>query len=105
SGLSEIETEVLFDLCRQSGAVIATGGGAVTVPKNHDILRPNSLVVFINRDIALLPTAGRPLSEQNDLHEMFRHRLPLYRAVCDYEVDGNGKIQTVTDRVAEVYAK
>lgn len=105
AGFRKIETEVLFDLCRQSGAVIATGGGAVTVPKNHDILRQNSLVVFINRDIAVLPTAGRPLSEQNDLHEMFHHRLPLYRAVCDYEVDGNGKIQTVTDRVAEVYAK
>ena len=105
AGFRKIETEVLFDLCRQSGAVIATGGGAVTVPKNHDILRQNSMVVFINRDIAVLPTAGRPLSEQNDLHEMFRRRLPLYRAVCDYEVDGNGKIQTVTDRVAEVYAK
>lgn len=105
AGFRQIETEVLFDLCRQSGAVIATGGGAVTVPKNHDILRQNSLVVFINRDIAVLPTAGRPLSEQNDLHEMFCKRLPLYRAVCDYEVDGNGKIQTVTDRVTEVYAK
>lgn len=105
AGFRKIETEVLFDLCRQSGAVIATGGGAVTVSKNHDILRQNSLVVFINRDIAVLPTNGRPLSEQNDLHEMFRQRLPLYRAVCDYEVDGNSEIQTVTDRVAEVYAK
>ena len=105
AGFRKIETEVLFDLCRQSGAVIATGGGAVTVPKNHDILRQNSLVVFLNRDIAVLPTNGRPLSEQNDLHEMFRQRLPLYRAVCDYEVDGNSEIQTVTDRVAEVYAK
>lgn len=105
AGFRKIETEVLFDLCRQSGAVIATGGGAVTVPKNHGILRQNSLVVFINRDIAVLPTNGRPLSEQNDLHEMFRQRLPLYRAVCDYEVDGNSEIQTVTDRVAEVYAK
>lgn len=105
SGFRKIETEVLFDLCRQSGAVIATGGGAVTVPQNHDILRQNSLVVFLNRDIAVLPTNGRPLSEQNDLHEMFRRRLPLYRAVCDYEVDGNSEIQTVTDRVAEVYAK
>ena len=105
AGFRKIETEVLFDLCRQSGAVIATGGGAVTVPKNHGILRQNSLVVFINLDIAVLPTNGRPLSEQNDLHEMFRQRLPLYRAVCDYEVDGNSEIQTVTDRVAEVYAK
>ncbi|MGN0571870.1 MAG: shikimate kinase [Candidatus Fimenecus sp.] len=105
AGFRKIETEVLFDLCRQSGAVIATGGGAVTVPENHDILRQNSTVIFINRNIAVLPTTGRPLSQQNDLREMFRKRLPLYRAVCDYEVDGNGKIQTVTDRIAEVYAK
>lgn len=103
AGFRKIETEVLFDLCRQSGAVIATGGGAVTVPKNHDILRQNSLVVFLNRDISVLPTNGRPLSQQNDLGEMFRKRLPLYRAVCDFEIDGNGKIQTVTDRIMEVY--
>lgn len=100
-----LETEVLSDLCRQSGAVIATGGGAVTVPANHDILRQNSLVIFINRDIAVLPKKGRPLSQQNDLGAMFAKRLPMYRAVCDFEADGNGDIQTVTDRIAEVYEK
>lgn len=105
TGFRCLETEVLSDLCRQSGAVIATGGGAVTVPENHDILRQNSLVVFINRDVAVLPTNGRPLSQQNDLGAMFAKRLPMYRAVCDFEVDGNGDIKTVTDRIEEVYTK
>ncbi len=99
----KIETEVLYDLCRQSGAVIATGGGAVTIPQNHDILRQNSKVIFINRDVSVLPTDGRPLSEQNDLRDMFQKRLPMYRAVCDAEVDGNASIQTVTNRIMEVY--
>ena len=75
----------------------------MTIPQNHDILRQNSKVIFINRDIAVLPTNGRPLSEQNDLREMFQKRLPMYRAVCDAEVDGNAGIQTVTDRIMEVY--
>ncbi len=105
AGFRRLETEVLFDLCRQSGAVIATGGGAVTVPENHDILRQNSLVVFINRDVAVLPIDGRPLSQTNSLSEMFAHRLPLYRSVCDFEADGNGSIQTVTDRILEVYER
>lgn len=103
AGFRKIETEVLYDLCRQSGAVIATGGGAVTIPKNHDILRQNSKVIFINRDVSVLPTDGRPLSEQNDLRDMFQKRLPMYRAVCDAEVDGNASIQTVTNRIMEVY--
>ena len=105
AGFRRLETEVLFDLCRQSGAVIATGGGAVTVPENHDILRQNSLVVFINRDVAVLPIDGRPLSQTNSLSEMFAHRLPLYRSVCEFEADGNGSIQTVTDRILEVYER
>lgn len=105
AGFRARETEALSDLCKKSGAVIATGGGAVTVPENHDILRQNSFVIFINRDVAVLPTNGRPLSQQNDLGEMFAKRLPMYRAVCDFETDGNGSIQTVTDRIAEVYAK
>lgn len=105
AGFRRLETEVLFDLCRQSGTVIATGGGAVTVPENHDILRQNSLVVFINRDVAVLPIDGRPLSQTNSLSEMFAHRLPLYRSVCDFEADGNGSIQTVTDRILEVYER
>lgn len=62
-------------------------------------------MIFINRDVAVLPTNGRPLSQQNDLGEMFAKRLPMYRAICDFETDGNGSIQTVTDRIAEVYAK
>lgn len=103
AGFRKIETEVLYDLCRQSGAVIATGGGAVTIPQNHDILRQNSKVIFINRDVSVLPTDGRPLSEQNDLRDMFQKRLPMYRAVCDAEVDGNASIQTVTNRIMEVY--
>lgn len=97
------ETEVLFDLCRKSGAVIATGGGAVTVPENHDILKQNSFVVFINRDVNILPIAGRPLSQQQNLQEMFCRRLPLYRAVCDSEIDGNGNIPSVTNRILEAY--
>lgn len=95
------ETEVLESLCKQSGTVIATGGGAVTVPENADILRQNSIVFFINRDIAALPTEGRPLSKATALTEMFKVRLPLYRGVCDKEIAADGSVQAVVRRILE----
>lgn len=94
------ETEVLESLCKQSGTVIATGGGAVTVPENADILRQNSIVFFINRDVSALPVEGRPLSKATALSEMYEVRLPLYRGVCDYEIADDG-VDAVVRRILE----
>lgn len=95
------ETEVLESLCKQSGTVIATGGGAVTVPENADILRQNSIVFFINRDVSALPVEGRPLSKATALSEMYEVRLPLYRSVCDKEIAADGSVQAVVRRILE----
>ena len=95
------ETEVLESLCKQSGTVIATGGAAVTVPENADILRQNSIVFFINRDVSALPVEGRPLSKATALSEMYKVRLPLYRSVCDYEIAADGSVEAVVRRILE----
>lgn len=95
------ETEVLESLCKQSGTVIATGGGAVTVLENADILRQNSIVFFINRDVSALPVEGRPLSKATALSEMYEVRLPLYRGVCDYEIAADGSVEAVVRRILE----
>lgn len=102
-GFRSLETKVLEQICKQSGTVIATGGGAVTVPENYNILRQNSTVIFLNRDLAVLPTEGRPLSQQNPLSELFECRLPLYRQFCDCEIDGNSSVETVVSHIMEVY--
>lgn len=95
------ETEVLESLCKQSGTVIATGGGAVTVPENADILRQNSIVFFINRDVSVLPVEGRPLSKATALSEMYEVRLPMYRSVCDYEIAADDSVEAVVRRILE----
>ena len=56
---------------------------------------------FINRDISVLPTDNRPLSQKNSLDDMFKIRLPLYRKFCDFEIDGNGTIEEVAQRILE----
>lgn len=97
----KIENEAVKSLCKLSGKIIATGGGVVTNEDNFDAIKQNSTVFFINRDTSVLPTDNRPLSQKNSLDDMFKVRLPLYRKFCDFEIDGNGTIEEVAQRILE----
>ncbi len=88
-GFRKRETEAAADAGKQSGKIIATGGGIVTREENYAPLSQNGLIFFIQRDIEKLPTDGRPLSQKNKLSEMYDVRLPLYRRFCDFEVKNN----------------
>ncbi len=89
AGFRQVETEVLSEVCKHSGQIIATGGGCVTIPENAPILHQNGTVVWIKREIESLPTAGRPLSQKNDLSQMYQMREPLYRRFSDICVDNS----------------
>lgn len=78
-----IETEVLAECAKKSGAVISTGGGIVTQQRNLDLLRQNSIIIFLDREINCLPSDGRPLSQKYGVEELANARLPLYNAWCD----------------------
>lgn len=84
----EIEREVIADLSQKSGAVIATGGGAVLDCRNVRNLKRNGELIFLNRPFELLtPTADRPLSSRHDtLKRLFDERFPLYRQSADIEI-------------------
>lgn len=85
-----IETEVLTELSRESGIVLATGGGAVTVQKNKSLLRQNGSVFFINRSVELLCSDGRPLSGALTVRqELFKKRHPLYTDFADVMIQSD----------------
>ena len=89
----EIESKVLENLGKQSGKVIATGGGVVTVPENKNLLRQNGSVFFINRDLNLLATKGRPLSGGIEVRQaLYEKRLPAYRDFCDEEITSDATL-------------
>ena len=73
-----LETSVLTELGKQSGLIIATGGGCVTKERNYNLLHQNGDIFWIRRKLDNLATDGRPLSKQNDLQEMYRIREPMY---------------------------
>lgn len=75
-----LETACLRDAARESGIILAAGGGIVTVPRNRELLRQNSRVLWLERELALLPLSGRPLSQGRGVEALYAERAPLYRA-------------------------
>lgn len=94
-----LEHQVLTQVGKQSGLVVATGGGVVTRPENRDPMRQNSTVVFLRRGLERLPVEGRPVSQARGLEELYRVRLPLYEGAADLTVDNNGPVE---DTVSEI---
>ena len=84
------ETKVLTELGKQSGLIIATGGGCVTKERNYNLLHQNSEIYWIQRKITDLPTDGRPLSQNGKLAQMYSIREPLYDKFRDWII-GNDR--------------
>lgn len=102
SGFRAYETQVLAEAGKESGLIIATGGGCVTKEENYPLLHQNGSIFWLQRDIQMLPTDGRPLSQANPLEEMYRIRKPMYDRFADCAVDNNGSLE---ETVIQILAK
>ena len=83
------ETTVLAQLGKKAGLIIATGGGCVTRPENYPLLHQNGSLFWLQRDLHLLPTEGRPLSQVTKMEDMYRLRKPLYETFADHSIENN----------------
>ena len=97
-----LESETLLDLGKQSGLVVATGGGCVTIPNNYEKLHRNGTIVWLKRDLDLLPTDGRPLSQTGHLQEMYQKRAPLYARFADFSVENSGNPQETAEEIIRI---
>lgn len=88
----EMESETLAELGKQSGLVIATGGGCVTQPQNYPLLHQNGTIFWLKRELDKLPTDGRPLSQKGTLGQMYEARMPLYLRFADAAISNDGSI-------------
>ena len=89
---------MLAEVAKGNSQVIACGGGVVKNPANSRALRQNGPVLWVQRPIEKLATAGRPLSKGSEaLRRMAHERLPLYRAAATGAVCNDGPLtDTVT---------
>jgi len=113
AGFRDRETQMIRELSRREGVVIATGGGAVLREANRRMLRESGTVIYLLTTVEqqLRRTAkdrNRPLLQRVDreevLRDMFAQRDPLYRATADVVVrtDRRGPRAVVNEIVRRV---
>ena len=105
-----LETQCVAQAGKKSGCVISTGGGVVTRPENRDLLRQNSTVVYIWRQMTKTyreqlglgkeKAQSRPLLIQHSPDELERQRRPLYLAWSDVKVMNIGIQETAWQLVS-----
>ena len=114
-GFRKREAQVIDDLSRLSGRVVATGGGAVLREENRANMKASGFVVYLNVPPHTLlertrNDRNRPLLQVADpllrLKELFVQRDPFYREVADLVVDGGrrnaqGVLQLLIKEVGE----
>ena len=98
----DLESRVLAELGKRSGAVIATGGGAVLREENYAALHQNSTIVWLTRDLARLPIDGRPVSQATSLDALFAARKARYERFADHIIDNNGAPDDTVRAILEV---
>lgn len=87
-GFRDIEAEVVEEVSKLNGVIIATGGGAILRPENVRNLKLNGRVYFLDRPLQdLVPTDTRPLSSSYEaLKKRFDERYDKYLAATDVRV-------------------
>lgn len=103
AGFRTWETQVLAQLGKQSGLVIATGGGCVTREENYPLLHQNGTIFCLHRALEQLPTDGRPLSQQGKLEEMYRIRKPMYQRFADHHIHNDSAAQDAAAAIIKLW--
>ncbi len=101
AGFRKIECEAVAEAAKESGAVIATGGGAVLNAENLRALRQNGVICFIDRPLSMLGgTPDRPLA-QNDraLAALYARRYPIYTSAADVSIPGDGTVEETAQKL------
>ena len=103
--------EALIDALGGDRSVIATGGGIVVDPRNRDLLRARSVVVWLRADVAEIvdrldrSSVRRPLLAEDagsSLRRLAEAREPLYRELADVVVDVTDRgPQQVVDQIVD----
>ena len=109
-GFRTRESDVLKKLCNMPNIVLATGGGAVTLEENRELIMKSGSVIYLlsSVDQILRRTAKsktRPLLEKSNnrrktIMDIVAARDSLYREVASLIIDTDGKnLKDVIDEI------
>ena len=99
----QLEADIIKDVTKKTGAVIATGGGAVLRRENILNLKQNGELIFLDRPVEqLLPTADRPLADDKEkIRKLYSERLSCYQKAADLIVKAESSSEAVVQEILE----
>ena len=102
-----IESKIIADVGKQTGLIISTGGGAVTIAENYGPLRQNGRIYEIYRPLEELDTTGRVLSSGGieRLQQLYAERSALYAQFRQVQVLNTGTPESVAQCLLEDFSK
>lgn len=100
------ETDMIAKVAKESGHIISTGGGCVTVPKNFVHLRQNGRIYQLKTAVENLETEGRVLSTGGieKLREIEAIRTPMYEAFAQVIVDYDRNLDETVATIVEEFS-
>jgi len=112
-GFRTRESDVLKKLCNMPNIVLATGGGAVLLKENRELMKKASSIIYLSSSVdqILRRTAKsktRPLLEKSNnrrktITDIVNARDSLYNEVSSNIIDTNGKkLNEVINEIIEV---
>ena len=88
-----LEREETAEAGKLSGKIILTGGGVIMDQRNYAPLHQNGRIYHLIRDLDILPTDGRPVSQSTDLHTLWETRAPFYARFRDAAIENSGTVE------------
>ena len=88
-----LEREETAEAGKLSGKIILTGGGVIMDQRNYGPLHQNGRIYHLIRDLDILPTDGRPVSQSTDLHALWERRAPFYARFRDAAIENSGTVE------------
>ena len=88
-----LEREETTEAGKLSGKIILTGGGVIMDQRNYAPLHQNGRIYHLIRDLDILPTDGRPVSQSTDLPTLWETRAPLYARFRDAAIENSGTVE------------
>ncbi|MBQ5608396.1 MAG: shikimate dehydrogenase [Oscillospiraceae bacterium] len=103
----ELESDVVNEISKATGIIIATGGGVVLKDENIRVLSQNGRIYFLDRPLELLlPTKDRPLTSTKEaLIKKYNERYGIYEKAADVKIDASGDVEAVTNAVIGGFLK
>ncbi len=100
-----LETNCAKELSNRKLCVISTGGGIVKRKENIELLKINSIIVFINRSpekiVSDVDIQKRPLLKNGieNVYKIYNERIDLYKKYCDLEILNDDTIESAVNKI------